>query len=155
MNETNLDIEKLQETLADQGFMKLAEDVSTIASDPLVETSLLSEVERPMDSMLRINESAEGKLPEIDRSYEQEILGDLKELAEAEEKVAAHKERIKKFIEDNGVGSFTGSYLGFKYNSATTTTTIDTTKLKAELPDVAAKYSKVGTRASSLSIKEL
>ena len=155
MNDTNLEIKNLQDALNNQGFTQIAESISVLANDPNVNIEPLNEVEYAPYDKLYVTESVEGKTPNIDGIYEKEIFDDLKKLAEAEERVAAHKERIKAFIETNGLSSFNGSLLGFKYNSATTTTTIDTTRLKAEQPEIAAKYSKVGTRASSLSIKEL
>ena len=87
--------------------------------------------------------------------YEKELVADLKLLEQVKARIEAKKDEIKKFIEENDLASFKTNLLQVKYTSATTTTTIDTTKLKKEMPEIAAKYSKVGTRSSSLSFELL
>lgn len=89
----------------------------------------------------------------FDNSYECSLLDDLRLLEEVKARIEAKKEEIKAFIETNNKGSFRTELLNIKYSSATTTTTIDTTRLKKEMPEIAAKYSKVGTRKSSISIE--
>lgn len=88
----------------------------------------------------------------LKEKFETDLASDLKLLAEVEERVDKKKSEIKKFIEEHGLGSFKTNILNIKYSSATTTTTIDTTRFKKELPELAAKYSKVSSRASSISV---
>ena len=152
----NEDLTNLTNALNEKGFETIANDISIIVNDSNVELTPLMEVEQaPTYDQLYITESVEGKEPHIDGIYEKEVLDDLRKLDEIQAKVDAHKEKIKAFIESNDLGSFKGAALQFKYTSATTTTSIDTTRLKKELPDIAAQYSKVGSKASSISIKEL
>lgn len=100
-----------------------------------------------------LQESANGeKKVYLEDKYETSFAEDLKLLAEVQARVAAKKEQIKKFIEDNGLASFKTNILNIKYTSATTTTSIDTTRLKREMPELAAQYSKVSSRASSVSV---
>ena len=55
-------------------------------------------------------------------------------------------------MEKYGVKSFENEDVKFTYVAATTRTTIDSTKLKKELPDVAAKYSKTSNVSASVKI---
>lgn len=162
MNNTNSEIKNLQEALNEKGFVGIANDINVLVNDPNVEITpsediTLGEIEVPTNTydQLYITESALGVEPHIDGIYEKEVLDDLRKLAEYEDKVAKHKEKIKDFIEANKLESFDGVYLKFKYTSATTSTSIDTARLKKECPDIAAEYSKTSARASSLSIQEL
>lgn len=61
---------------------------------------------------------------------------------------------IKQYVETHNTGSFESNGMAVKYTNATTSTTIDTAKLKSTYPDIAADCSKVSSRASSISIKE-
>ena len=92
------------------------------------------------------------KVVGLNEKYETSLAEDLKLLEEVQERINKKKEEIKKFIEENDLGSFKTNILNVKYCSATTTTSIDTTRFKKELPELAAKYSKVSSRASSISI---
>lgn len=94
----------------------------------------------------------EDKVVGLETKYETSLAEDLKLLAEVQERIDKKKAEIKKFIEENDLGSFKTNILNIKYCSATTTTSIDTTRFKKELPELAAKYSKVSSRASSISI---
>ena len=89
----------------------------------------------------------------LDSDYENSLLADLALLKTLQERIDAKKEEIKAFIEINGLTSFSTNQLKVKYSSATTTTTLDSAKLKKELPEIAAKYSKVGVRKSSVSFE--
>ena len=63
------------------------------------------------------------------------------------------KSQIKEFIEQNNLGSQESNGMQITYSSPTTVTTIDNKLLKSNYPEIAAACSKVGTRASSISIK--
>lgn len=89
----------------------------------------------------------------LDSDYENSLLADLALLKTLQERIDAKKEEIKAFIEINGLTSFSTNQLKVKYSSATTTTTLDSAKLKKDLPEIAAKYSKVGVRKSSVSFE--
>lgn len=62
------------------------------------------------------------------------------------------KEEIKQAMETNGVQSLEFGELKIKYRSASTRTSIDSTRLKKELPDIYEEYSKTTDVASSISI---
>lgn len=91
----------------------------------------------------------------LDESYEKELHDMIIQEKELSEKIAKRKEEIKAFIEDNRLGSFETNLLVIKYTSATTATTLDTTRLKKEKPEIAAEYSKVSARSSSISINPI
>jgi len=91
----------------------------------------------------------------IDEEVEKIIKDLLIENDRISEELKKYKEEIKSFIEDNSTGSFKTNLLDIKYTSATTTTTIDTAKLKSKYAKIAAECSKVGTKASSVSLKPL
>lgn len=55
-------------------------------------------------------------------------------------------------MEKYGVKSFENEDVKFTYVAATTRTTIDSTKLKKDLPDIAAKYSKTSNVSASVKI---
>lgn len=61
---------------------------------------------------------------------------------------------IKRFIEEHDTGSIESNGMAVKYTPSTTTTTLDSTKIKSKYPDIAAECSKVSARKSSISIKE-
>ena len=103
---------------------------------------------------LILNESTGEQKVGFNDLYELELANDLEILEAVQERINKKKEEIKAFIESNKLGSFKTDKLIVNYTSATTTTSIDTTKLKKELPDIAATYSKVSARSSSVSIKE-
>lgn len=61
---------------------------------------------------------------------------------------------IKRFIEEHETGSIESNGMAVKYTPATTSTTLDSAKIKSKYPDIAADCSKVSARRSSISIKE-
>lgn len=91
----------------------------------------------------------------LEAEFETTLVEDLKLLEEVQERVDRKKKEILQFLDKNALGSFKTDLLKVKYTSATTTTTIDSAKLKKELPEIAAKYSKVSSRSSSVSIELL
>jgi len=62
------------------------------------------------------------------------------------------KEEIKEATEKNNVTSLEFGELKIKYRSASTRTSIDSKRLKEELPDIYEEYSKTSEVASSISI---
>ena len=62
------------------------------------------------------------------------------------------KEEIKEAMEKNNVTSLEFGELKIKYRSATTRTSLDSKRLKEELPDIYEEYSKTSEVASSISI---
>lgn len=70
------------------------------------------------------------------------------------EQIDEAKSIIKKFIETHDLGSIESNGMTVKYTPATTTTTLDSAKIKSKYPDIAAECSKVSARKSSISIKE-
>lgn len=70
------------------------------------------------------------------------------------EQIEEAKSIIKKFIETHDLGSIESNGMTVKYTPSTTTTTLDSTKIKTKYPDIAAECSKVSARKSSISIKE-
>ena len=91
----------------------------------------------------------------IDKEVEEVIKNLIIENDRISTELKKYKDEIKSFIEDNSIGSFKTDLLDVKYTSATTTTTIDTAKLKSKYADIAAECSKVGAKASSISLKAL
>ena len=65
------------------------------------------------------------------------------------------KEEIKEAMERNNIIKWESpdGRLKVKYRSATTRTSLDSEKLKEELPDIYEEYSKTSEVASSISIK--
>ena len=99
-----------------------------------------------------LNESTGEVTVGFDDDYEAELVKDLQLLESITERINKKKTEIKDFIETNKFGSFKTAKVQVKYTSATTTTTIDTKLLKSEYPDIAAKCSRVGSKASSISV---
>ena len=64
------------------------------------------------------------------------------------------KENLKQAMEDNGITKWISpnGELKVVYKKAYTKTTVDSTRLKEELPDIYKKYSKTSKVASSISI---
>lgn len=63
------------------------------------------------------------------------------------------KAMMLKFIEDNNTGTIKSNGMMIKYSPATTTTSIDSKALKSKFPDIAAEFSKVSARKSSISVE--
>ena len=89
----------------------------------------------------------------LDKAFEKELAEELLELEALKERVEAKKEEILGFLDKNHPKSFETDMLVVKYTSATTQTSIDSTRLKKEMPEIAAKYSKTSPKKSSVSIK--
>lgn len=89
----------------------------------------------------------------LDKAFEKELAEELLELEALKERVEAKKEEILGFLDKNHPKSFETNMLVVKYTSATTQTSIDSARLKKEMPEIAAKYSKTSPKKSSISIK--
>ena len=140
------------------------EELKELLNNELELTAKLDEVNKDVTEAVKdilnkdkvtnisLDESNNVKLDEI---YEKELHDMIIQEKELSEKIAKRKEEIKAFIEENKLGSFETNLLTVKYTSATTTTTLDTTRLKKEKPELAAEYSKVSARSSSISINPI
>lgn len=71
---------------------------------------------------------------------------------EAEIRMNEVKEAILKAMEKNSVKSFENDSLKITYVAPVTKTTLDSARLKKELPDVAEKYSKTSEQKASIRI---
>lgn len=60
------------------------------------------------------------------------------------------KQRIKECMEEHGVTEFENDFLKVSYRKASTRTTVDSKKLKEELPDIYEAYTKTSNVASSI-----
>ncbi len=69
-----------------------------------------------------------------------------------EEQEKAMRVQLIAAMEKYGVKSFETPEVRFTYVASTTQTRIDSTKLKKEMPDVAAKYSKTSNVSASVKI---
>jgi len=63
------------------------------------------------------------------------------------------KQKIKNCMEEHGVTEFENDYFKVSYRKASTRTTIDSKKLKEELPDIYEAYAKTSNVASSISLE--
>ena len=63
------------------------------------------------------------------------------------------KEEIKKAMEENNLLTYEDDFVKFSYRKATTRTSIDSKKLKEELPDIYEEYSKTTNVSSSVSME--
>ncbi|KIR03439.1 putative bacteriophage endonuclease [Lachnospiraceae bacterium TWA4] len=70
---------------------------------------------------------------------------------EAQEKEM--KQKLQEVMEQFGVKSFKNDVIEVTYVAPTTRISIDSTKLKKELPEVAEKYSKTSNVSASIRIK--
>lgn len=73
-----------------------------------------------------------------------------KKTIEAEEKLM--KEHVVKAMEQNGIKSFENEEVKFVYVAPTTRTSIDTTKLKKDHPDLVKEYQKTSNVSASVRI---
>lgn len=69
-----------------------------------------------------------------------------------EEQEKLMKEKLKEAMEQHGIKSFENEYVKFVYVAPTTKTTIDSTRLKKEHPDIAKEYSKTSNVSASVRI---
>ena len=62
------------------------------------------------------------------------------------------KEKLKEAMENNNVTKLEFGELKASYRNASTRTTVDSKKLKEDLPDIYEEYSKTSNVSSSISI---
>ena len=72
-----------------------------------------------------------------------------KQLEEQEKQL---KEKLQKAMEDYGVKKFESDVLNITYVAATTSTSIDSTKLKKKYPDIAEECSKVSNKSAYVKV---
>ena len=63
------------------------------------------------------------------------------------------KEALKKAMEENNTLTYEDDFVKFVYRKASTRTTIDSKKLKEELPDIYEEYSKTSNVSSSVILE--
>lgn len=115
-------------------------------------TKILDGEEKKEDDIYLAESLTDGKEICLGKEFEQELADSIIQFNMLKESIDEKKKMIKEFIENNQMGSFKTNLLNVKYVSATTTTSIDSTRLKKEMPDIAAKYSKVSAKSSSVSV---
>ena len=76
-----------------------------------------------------------------------------KQALEMEMKVKEVKEKLKNAMEEHGVLSYEDEYIKVSYRKSSVKKTIDSKKLKEELPDIYEEYSKTSNVASSISVE--
>ena len=74
-----------------------------------------------------------------------------KKQLEAQDKVV--RQELQKLMDEHGIKKFENEILAITYVEPTTRTTIDSARLKKELPAVAEKYSKISQVKSSVRIE--
>lgn len=91
----------------------------------------------------------------IDEAYlnKYKLFLELKEWVELADKEV--KQSAKDFMEAKGKSNITAGGLYFEYRKATTRTSLDSKKLKEDLPDIYEEYSKTSPVASSVVVKVL
>jgi len=63
------------------------------------------------------------------------------------------KEKLKECMENYGVEKFENSYIKVSYRKPSQRVTIDSKKLKEELPDIYNEYTKTSNVASSITLE--
>lgn len=76
-----------------------------------------------------------------------------KKALEMDLKIKEVKEKIKTAMEENNKSFYEDDFIKISYRKATTRTSIDSKKLKEELPDIYEEYSKISNVASSVSVE--
>lgn len=83
-----------------------------------------------------------------------------KKYAEFQEQVARMdlevkkvKEALKNAMEEHGLTGYEDEYIKVSYRKASQRATVDSKRLKEELPDVYIEYSKISDVSSSISIE--
>lgn len=73
--------------------------------------------------------------------------------AKMELEVKKVKEALKEKMEEHGLTGYEDEFIKVSYRKASQRVTVDSKRLKDELPDVYIEYSKVSDVASSVSIE--
>jgi regulator of replication initiation timing len=97
--------------------------------------------------------SYDGDSPVIAKEVSQKIADFEKEIKELKKKEEELKERIKEAMEENGVIKLENELLSVSYVAEYEKETLDTTKLKKELPEIYDGYVKMSKVKASVRIK--
>ena len=100
--------------------------------------------------LVKYNEETEQL--EIEKSMIQYLKEYQIEKVKFEMKEKAFKEELLEAMEKYGITSWKMDGVEITYRSPSTRTTIDSTRLKKELPDIAEEYSKTSSVKSSIAI---
>lgn len=76
-----------------------------------------------------------------------------KQALEMDLKVKEVKEKLKQAMEDNGVLNYEDDFIKVIYKKAYTKSSVDTKRLKEDLPDIYEEYSKTTNVSSSISVE--
>lgn len=76
-----------------------------------------------------------------------------KKALEMDLKVKEVKEKIKIAMEENNRLTYEDDFIKITYRKGTTRTSIDSARLKKELPDIYQEYSKTSNVSSSISVE--
>lgn len=63
------------------------------------------------------------------------------------------KEQLKKVMEEHGISTFENEYIKVTYKKPSVRTTVDSKKLKEELPEIYNEYTKTSNVSSSISLE--
>lgn len=91
----------------------------------------------------------------IDLDYAEEYAKVLKLQKALELKTKEVNQRVKEIMEENGIDTLSANGLIYSYRKPTTRTTLDSKKLKEDMPDIYEEYSKISPVVSSVSVKVL
>ncbi len=91
----------------------------------------------------------------IDLDYAKEYANVLKLQKALELKTKEVNQRVKDIMEENGIETLSANGLVYSYRKPATRTTLDSKKLKEDMPDIYEEYSKISPVASSVSVKVL
>lgn len=69
-----------------------------------------------------------------------------------EEEEKQFKEKLQKAMEDYGIKKFESDVLNITYVAATTSTSVDSAKLKKKYPDIAEECSKVSNKSAYVKV---
>lgn len=149
----------LYEYLSGENFDKLIcfwfknglsiKEVTRIAREKIEELIDLERNDEILDKSLMVGEDINKELLVIQQSLKK--LDDEKKTLEAKEKHI--KKIIMENMQQNGIKSLDNEFFRITYVAEITRETIDTAKLKVEMPEIADKYKKVTVSAPSLRIK--
>lgn len=102
-----------------------------------------------MNDLVRIEE---GKII-VAENFAREYAEFQKQALEMELKAKELKQILKEKMEEYGITGFENDYFKVSYTKATTRTTIDSKRLKEELPDIFEEYSKTSNVVSSIKLE--
>ena len=76
-----------------------------------------------------------------------------RQVAKMDMKLKEVKEALKEAMEKHNLTGYEDEYIKVSYRKASQRTTVDSKRLKEELPDVYTEYSKTSDVASSVSVE--